>query len=65
MISCYYYCTKHWLKINACYCINVKKCKMQKKRNDIKDCTHYFLDDMIKIKNVDPNKIKIVKNSYK
>ena len=37
----------------------------KKKRNDIKDCTHYFLDDMIKIKNVDPNKIKIVKNSYK
>ena len=32
---------------------------------DIKNCTYYFLDDMIDIKNLNPNKIKINKKSYK
>ena len=32
---------------------------------DIKNHTYYFFDDIINIKNIDPNKIKIHKNSYK
>ena len=32
---------------------------------DTKNHTCYFLDDMINIKNIDSNKIKIDKNSYK
>ena len=32
---------------------------------DIKNCTYYFLHDMINIKNLNPNKIKINKKSYK
>ena len=32
---------------------------------DIKNCTYYFLDDMIDIKNLNPNKIKIDKKPYK
>ena len=32
---------------------------------DIKNCTYYFLNDMINIKNFDPNNIKIDENSYK
>ena len=31
----------------------------------IKNCTYYFLNDMINIKNLDPKKIKIDRNSYK
>ena len=31
----------------------------------IKNHTYYFFDDIINIKNIDPNKIKIHKNSYK
>ena len=31
---------------------------------DTKNSTHYFFDDMINIKNLDPNKIKIDKKSY-
>ena len=30
-----------------------------------KNCTHYFFDDMINTKNLDPYKIKIDKNSDK
>ena len=29
------------------------------KETDIKNCTNYFFDNMIDIKNLDPNKIKI------
>ena len=32
---------------------------------DIKNCAYYFLHDMINIKNLNPNKIKINKKSYK
>ena len=32
---------------------------------DIKDYTYYFFDDMIDVKNTDPNKMKIGGNSYK
>ena len=32
---------------------------------DIKNHTYYFFDDIINMKNIDPNKIKIHKNSYK
>ena len=32
---------------------------------DIKICTYYFFDDIINVKNFDPNNIKIVKKSYK
>ena len=32
---------------------------------DIKNLRYYFLDDMINIKNLDTNKIKIDINSYK
>ena len=32
---------------------------------DIKNCTYYFIDDLINIKTLDPNKIKIDENSYK
>ena len=31
----------------------------------IKNDTHYFFDDMINIKNIDPNKIKADEKSYK
>ena len=32
---------------------------------DIKKHTHYFFDDIINIKNFDPNKTKIDEKSYK
>ena len=32
---------------------------------DIKICTYYFFDDIINVKNFDPNNIKIVGKSYK
>ena len=32
---------------------------------DITNRTYYFFDDMINIKNLDPNEIKIDKKSYK
>ena len=32
---------------------------------DIKNCTYYLFDGMINIKNLDQNKIKIDKKSYK
>ena len=32
---------------------------------DIKNHTYYFFDDIIKIKNFDPNNIKIDEKSYK
>ena len=32
---------------------------MKKEKIDIKNCTYFFFDDMINIKNLDPNKIKI------
>ena len=32
---------------------------------DIKNCIYYFLDDIINIKNIDPNNIKIDQKSYK
>ena len=32
---------------------------------DIKNRTYYFFDDIINMKNFDPNKIKIDKKSYK
>ena len=31
---------------------------------DIKNHTYYFFDDIINIKNFDPNKLKIDKKSY-
>ena len=31
----------------------------------IKNRMHYFFDDMINVKNLDPNKIKIDQKSYK
>ena len=34
------------------------------KDTDIKNRTYYFLDDIISIKNTDPNKIKIDEKSY-
>ena len=35
------------------------------KEIDIKNCTYYFFDDVINIRNLDPNKIKIDEKSYK
>ena len=35
------------------------------KETNIKNCTCYFFDGMINIKNFDPNRIKTEKNSYK
>ena len=35
------------------------------KEMDMKNHKYYFFDDMINIKNLDPNKIKIDENSYK
>ena len=35
------------------------------KEINIKNCTYYFFDDMINIKNLDPNKIKIDEKSNK
>ena len=35
------------------------------KEINIKMCRYYFFDDLINIKNFDPNQIKIVKKSYK
>ena len=32
---------------------------------DVKNRTYYFFDDMINIKNLDPNKIKANEKSYK
>ena len=34
------------------------------KEINIKSCTYYFFDDMINIKNFDPNRVKIDKKSY-
>lgn len=31
---------------------------------DIKNCAYYFLHDMINIKNLNPNKMKVDENSY-
>ena len=35
------------------------------KDKDIKNCTYYFFDDMINIRNLHPDKIKIDKKPYK
>ena len=35
------------------------------KEIDIKNCTYYFFDDVINIRNLDPNKTKIDEKSYK
>ena len=32
---------------------------------DIKNCTYYFFNDIINIKNFDPNNIQIDEKSYK
>ena len=32
---------------------------------NFKNRTHYFFDDIINVKNIDPNKIKIEEKSYK
>ena len=32
---------------------------------DIENCTYYYFDDMVNIKNLDPNNIKIDEKSYK
>ena len=37
---------------------------MQNEHIDIKNHTFYFFEDMINIKNLDPNKIRIDKKSY-
>ena len=34
------------------------------KETNIKSCTYYFFDDIINIKNFDPNRVKIDKKSY-
>ena len=33
--------------------------------NNVKNCTYHYFNDMINIKNLDPNKIKIEEKSYK
>ena len=48
----------------------MKKKEKKKKNNklkevDIKNCTYYFFTDMISIKNLDLNKIKIDEKPYK
>ena len=35
------------------------------KEIDVKNCTYCFWDDMINIKNLGPNKVKIYEKSYK
>ena len=35
------------------------------KEINVKSCMHYFFDDMINIKNLDSDKIKIDEESYK
>ena len=35
------------------------------KEINIKNGTHYFLDDMINVKNLDPYNIKIIQKSHK
>ena len=35
------------------------------KQMNIKNCTFYFFNDMINMKDFDPNLLKIEKNSYK
>ena len=37
----------------------------QIKEINVKSCTCYFSDDIINIKNFDPNQVKINKKSYK
>ena len=37
----------------------------QLKEIDIKNCTYYFFDNMVNIKNIDPNEIKIDEKSCK
>ena len=77
-IVCHYYYTrywknqKHWLPYNhtknTLKEININnKLKMGHKFKDIdiKNCTYYLFDGMINIKNLDQNKIKIDKKSYK
>ena len=56
-----YYCyTKP--KINQYYHTNKNKLG---KEIDIKNRTYYFLNGMVNIKNLDPDKIKIDKHSWK
>ena len=54
--SCYHYYTIYWLK-NINYHINIKM--NSAKEIDIVNRAHYFLDDMIYIKNFDLDKTKI------
>ena len=43
---------------------HINKC-FKSKHIDIKDRTYYFFNDVINIKNFDPNNIKIDEKSYK
>ena len=54
------------MKLYYIYNINKKK-KMSNKVSDvdIKNCTYYFFNDIIKIKTFDTNNIKIDEKSYK
>ena len=62
-ISSLHYYTKHWLKINSYYRINIKTNNVNEV--DVKTSTYLFLDDMVNIKNVDPNKIKLDKEPFR
>ena len=43
--------------LNIYYCINIKMNSV--KEIDIRNCTYYWLDGMINMKNIDPKKKKI------
>ena len=44
---------------------NIKQINIKIKQINIKNRTYYFFDDIINIKNFDPDLLKIDKNSYK
>ena len=62
-VSRYYCYTINCIKKNGNYCILYKKNGL--KEIDAKNYTYYFFDDIINIKNLDSNKIKIEENSSK
>ena len=53
------------MKASFILIIQIKKMSNKDKDVDIKNRTYYFFNDIINIKNFDPNNIKIDEKSYK
>ena len=57
--------TKTNIKINITNIMSKMNNDNKLKEIHIKNCAYYFFDDLINIKNLDPNEIKIDEKSYK